>query len=144
MHQLDFSEAVEHLTSMDPRYHRDAYYFIREALDQAVKLRQRQLGESGHVTGQQISDGARQVAVKQFGPMALTVLEYWGITKTEDFGEIVWNLIDLGVFGKTDADSRKDFQAVYSFQDAFVEPYLPGKAAVPASPKAEPAARLKQ
>jgi uncharacterized repeat protein (TIGR04138 family) len=144
MHQPDFSEAVENLTSQDPRYHRDAYYFIKEALDQAVKLRHRQLGESGHVTGQQISEGARQVALKQFGPMALTVLEYWGVTRTEDLGEIVWNLIDLGVFGKTDTDSRKDFQSVYSFHDAFVEPYLPGKAAVPVSPKAEPAARVKQ
>jgi uncharacterized repeat protein (TIGR04138 family) len=128
MHPLEFSEAVEHLTVQDPRYHRDAYYFIREALDQAVKLRKRQVGEAGHVTGQQISEGARQVAVKQYGPMAATVLEYWGIARTEDFGEIVWNLIDLGVFGKTDTDSRKDFQSVFSFQEAFVEPYLPGKA----------------
>lgn len=127
MHQLDFSEAVEHLTVQDPRYHRDAYYFIRDALDQAVKLRKRQLGESGHVTGQQICEGARQVALKQFGPMVPTVLEFWGIKSTEDFGELVWNLIDLGVFGKTESDSRKDFESVFSFHEAFVEPFLPAK-----------------
>lgn len=125
MNQLDFTEAVEHLSLQDPRYHRDAYYFVREALDHAVHLRKRQLGEAGHVTGQQICEGARQVALKQFGPMAMTVLEYWGVKSTEDFGELIWNLIDLGVFGKTDADSRKDFEAVYEFHEAFVKPYLP-------------------
>ena len=129
MQQLEFSEAVEHLTIQDPRYQREAYYFIREALDHAVKLRKRQVGEAGHVTGQQICEGARQVALKQYGPMVGTVLEFWGITRTEDLGEIVWNLIDLGVFGKTETDSRKDFQSVYSFQEAFVEPYLPAKPA---------------
>jgi uncharacterized repeat protein (TIGR04138 family) len=144
MHQLDFSEAVDHLTVQDPRYHRDAYYFVREALDQAVKLRKRQLGESGHVTGQQICEGAKQVALKQYGPMVPTVLDYWGVAKTEDIGEIVWNLIDLGVFGKTEADSRKDFQTVYSFHDAFVEPYLPGKASVPPPKKPAQTERVKQ
>ncbi len=131
MHQLDFSEAVDHLTGQDSRYHRDAYYFIREALDHAVKLRKRQLGEVGHVTGQQICEGAKQVALKQYGPMVPTVLAYWGISKTEDFGELVWNLIDLGVFGKTDKDSRRDFTTVFSFHDAFVEPFLPGKPPLP-------------
>jgi uncharacterized repeat protein (TIGR04138 family) len=143
MHQLDFSEAVDHLTAQDPRYHRDAYYFIREALDHAVKLRKRQLGETGHVTGQQICEGARQVALKHFGPMVPTVLGYWGISKTEDFGEIVWNLIELGVFGKTEADSRKDFQAVFSFQDEFVEPYDPSKAVQP-PPRSKPTERVQQ
>ncbi len=144
MQQLEFSEAVEHLTIQDPRYQRDAYYFIREALDHAVKLRKRQVGEAGHVTGQQICEGARQVALKQYGPMVATVLEFWGVTRTEDFGEIVWNLIDLGVFGKTDTDSRKDFQGVYSFQEAFVEPYLPANSAsnVP-PPRTSPAERVK-
>jgi uncharacterized repeat protein (TIGR04138 family) len=144
MQQLEFSEAVEHLSVQDPRYQRDAYYFIREALEQAVKLRKRQVGEAGHVTGQQICEGARQVALKQFGPMVATVLEFWGISRTEDFGELIWNLIDLGVFGKTDTDSRKDFQGVYSFQEAFVEPFLPAKLALNVPPpRTSPAERVK-
>lgn len=144
MHQFDFSEAVDHLTLQDPRYHRDAYYFIREALDHAVKLRKRQLGEAGHVTGQQISEGAKQVALKQYGPMVPMVLEYWGIAKTEDFGEIVWNLIDLGVFGKTENDSRKDFISVFAFEDAFVTPFLPHTSTQPPPPgRISPAERVK-
>jgi uncharacterized repeat protein (TIGR04138 family) len=125
MQKLDFAEAVAVLTDTDSRYHADAYFFLRDGLDQAVKARKRQLGESGHVTGQQMCEGLRQLAIKAFGPMVPTVFEYWGIRKTDDFGEMVWNLIELGVFGRTDKDSREDFKNVYSFREAFVEPYIP-------------------
>lgn len=127
MQKLDFSEAVDRLTENDPRYHRDAYYFLREALDHTVKLRKRQLGESGHVNGAQLCEGLRQLAIKQFGPMVPTVFEYWGLQRTDDFGAMVWNLIELGVFGKTDTDSLDDFKAVYVFREVFVDPYLPGR-----------------
>jgi uncharacterized repeat protein (TIGR04138 family) len=129
MQKLDFAEAVAVLTDADPRYHADAYFFLRDGLDLAVKLRKRHLGESGHVTGQQLCDGLRQFAIKSFGPMAPVVFEYWGICKTDDFGEMVWSLIELGVFGRTENDSREDFRNVYSFHEAFVEPYLPGESA---------------
>ncbi len=128
MQQLDFQQAVLLITETDQRYERDAYAFVRDALDVAMKLRKRQVGEGGHVNGQQISEAARHLALKQFGPMVPTVLEFWGITKTEDFGEIVWNLIEVGHFGKSAKDSRADFKAVYTFKEAFVAPYLPAKA----------------
>ncbi len=131
MQKLDFAEAIEILTDADPRYHPDAYFFLREGLDHSVKLRKRQLGESGHVTGQQLCEGLRQIAIKSFGPMVPTVFEYWGIHKTDDFGEMVWNLIDLGVFGRTEGDSREDFKNVYSFHEAFVQPYFPGQSSRP-------------
>src|SRR5688572_18420988 len=125
MEKLDFAEAVDRLTENDPRYHRDAYYFLREALDHTVKLRKRQLGENGHVNGPQLCEGIRQLALKQFGPMVTMVFEYWGLRRTEDFGEMVWRLIELGVFGRTDADSKADFQNVYDFRAVFVDPFLP-------------------
>ena len=129
MQKLDFEEAVVILTEADPRYPQDAYFFLREALDYTVMLRKRQSGEIGHVTGQQLCEGSRQLALKHYGPMVPTVFEYWGIRKTDDFGEMVWNLIELGVFGKTDSDSREDFKNLYSFHDAFVAPYVPQKPA---------------
>jgi uncharacterized repeat protein (TIGR04138 family) len=125
MQKLDFAEAVAVLTEADSRYHADAYFFLREALDHAVKLRKRKLGETGHVTGQQLCDGVRQLATKSFGPMVPTVFEYWGIHRTGDLGEMVWKLIGLGVFGRTETDTREDFKGVYSFDEAFVQPYLP-------------------
>ena len=142
MQKLDFAEAVAVLTDADPRYHADAYSFLRDGLDLAVKVRKRQLGESGHVTGQQVCEGLRQLATKCFGPMVPVVFEYWGIRKTDDFGEMVWNLIELGVFGRTENDSREDFRNVYSFHEAFVEPYLPG-AAARVERKAKPSAEVR-
>ena len=69
-----------------------------------------------------------QLAIKSFGPMVPTVFEYWGLRKTDDFGEMVWSLIELGVFGKTDSDSKKDFNGVYDFEEAFVAPFVAGAA----------------
>ena len=125
MQKLDFAEAVTILTEADTRYQPDAYYFLRDVLDHTVKLQKRQSGETGHVSGQQLCEGARQLALKYFGPMVPTVFGYWGIRKTGDLGEMVWNLIDLGVFGKTDGDSRSDFKDVFNFEEAFVAPFLP-------------------
>ena len=142
MQKLDFPEAVAMLTETDTRYHADAYFFLRDGLDQAVKLRKRQHGESGHVSGQQLCEGIRQLAIKAFGPMVPTVFEYWGIRKTDDFGEMVWRLIDLGVFGRTENDSREDFKNVYSFREAFVEPFRPGRQPAPAR-KAKPGAEVR-
>lgn len=125
MQKLDFTEAVDLITDADTRYPRDAYFFLRDALDQTVKMRKRQLVEGRHVTGPQLCEGIRNYALKQYGPMVPTVFEYWGIKKTDDFGSMVWNLIELGVFGKTPTDSIDDFNSVYAFDDAFVAPFLP-------------------
>lgn len=137
MQKLDFAEAVTILTEADSQYQPDAYYFLRDVLDHTVKLQKRQSGEAGHVSGQQLCEGARQLALKYFGPMVPTVFGYWGIKKTDDFGGLVWNLIDLGVFGKTEKDSRNDFKDVFDFDEAFVVPFLPSTTAKRASkPKA--------
>lgn len=125
MQKLDFAEAVDIITDADSRYPRDAYFFLRDALDQTVKLRKRQLGEGGHVSGQQLCDGIRLHAIKQFGPMVPTVFDYWNLKKTDDFGQMVWHLIEIGVFGKTPNDSQDDFKDVFDFHSAFVSPYSP-------------------
>ena len=142
MQKLDFSEAVGVLADADSTYHRDAYFFLREALDFTVKQRKRHVAGSGHVTGAQLCDGLRQLALKNFGPMVPTVLEFWGIRKTDDFGEMVWNLIDLGVFGKTETDSKQDFRAVFDFHEAFVAPFDLGDQAR-AVPTVKPRAEIK-
>ena len=83
------------------------------------------------------------MAIKQFGPMVPTVFAHWGLERTADFGEMVWQMIDLGVFGKTDSDSRSDFNNVFDFSTAFVEPYLPIVPAKPVVAKADPEATSK-
>ena len=70
-------------------------------------------------------EGIKEFALDEFGPLAFTVFSEWGIHTTEDFGEIVFNLVDAGRLGKTESDSRDDFKQVYDFNDVFVKPYEP-------------------
>jgi uncharacterized repeat protein (TIGR04138 family) len=72
-------------------------------------------------------EGVRQYALKEFGPMVVTVFDTWGIRSCEDIGHMVFNLIGAGIFGKTDEDSIEDFKAVYDFQEVFVKPFAPEK-----------------
>ena len=72
-----------------------------------------------HVSGQQLCEAARLYGLQQYGYLAPTVLASWGITRTDDFGAIVFNMIDIGQMRKTRSDKREDFHAVYDFGDAF-------------------------
>ena len=129
MHEANFDEGIDLIVQKDPRYSRDAYVLIRDALDFTKKGLIRRDGvaaaENEHVTGQELLAGLREYLLAQFGPMAITVLEEWGIKRCEDFGEIVFNIVEAGLFSKTDTDSREDFQNGYDFDEAFRKPFLP-------------------
>ena len=108
-------QIIEEVAKKDPRYPEDAYFFILRGLNFTVA----RLDKPRHVTGRELSDGMRLYAVEQFGPMAREVLEHWGITRTEDFGNIVFNLIEVKLLAKTEGDSIDDFKGVYDFKKAF-------------------------
>ncbi len=136
MPTVDFEDELAKILAADNRYSREAYFFVREALDHT----QRQIGrpprdEVRHVTGQQLLEGARDYALSQYGPMALTVLEAWGIRAGEDIGEIVFNMVEAGLLAKTDQDSREDFKGGYRFEEAFTRPFLPSSKRAALSPK---------
>jgi uncharacterized repeat protein (TIGR04138 family) len=142
MQKIGFAEALESLISNDPRYQRDGYIFLRDALDFTTKQQKKIKGVSvRHVTGPELLDGVRQYALKEFGPMVMTVFDSWGIHSCEDIGHMVFNLIGAGVFGKTDEDSIEDFKNVYDFQEAFVQPFAPAKQEPDSSPVQLPAVR---
>ena len=122
-----FEEAVKKSFELDPRFHPAAYDFVRDALQVAVK-RFRGGDEMKHVSGQELLEGVREHALKEYGPMALTILEQWGVTKGLHIGNIVYNLIEVGYFGRSKGDSLDDFDNGYSFEDAFTEPFLPTSA----------------
>ena len=126
MQKIGFAEALDSVVKSDPQYDRDAYVFLRDALDFTTKQQKKMKGTTvRHVAGPELLDGVRQYALKEFGPMAVTVFGYWGVHGTEDIGHMVFNLIDAGIFGKTEEDSLEDFKNVYDFQDAFVKPFEP-------------------
>jgi uncharacterized repeat protein (TIGR04138 family) len=124
----DSVPSIIDLLQEDPRYKLDAYSFIREALGYAHH--QLEMGEpeeiadeSGeqerHLTGQQLCEAIRQYALEQFGLLTLNVLESWGVNTTGDFGEIVYNMIRIGLMKQSDHDRREDFNDVYEFQEVF-------------------------
>jgi uncharacterized repeat protein (TIGR04138 family) len=137
MQQRSFEEGVQQIVAKDSRYEADAYEFLREALDftqkslgrNTEKTRAREgaaASEIGHhVSGQQLLAGIREFAAQRYGPMTMMVFESWGVKRTDDFGEIVFNMVGEGLLGKTDNDSREDFKGVYDFDTIFRQPYLP-------------------
>jgi uncharacterized repeat protein (TIGR04138 family) len=120
----------------DPRYSIEAYVFVFEALEYTKRLlkkraqaRSRARGKPvsttrQHVTGRQLCEGARQLALEQYGLMALTVLNLWGIRATSDLGEVVYNLIASGDLEKTASDARADFDGVFDFETEFHRNYV--------------------
>ena len=126
MQTVNFDEELEKILMKDARYHRDAYFFVREALDHTQKLMGKvPKDEIRHVSGQQLLNGIRDFGLGQFGPMTLTVLNEWGLNVCEDFGEIVFNMVENSLLAKTEKDTRDDFQNGYDFTDAFRKPFWP-------------------
>ena len=114
-------DLFESILTRDPRYSVEAYFFVREALDYVV----RQLETPRHVSGQELLDGIRNYALKEYGPVTKRVLSEWGIHECIDFGHIVFNLVNEGLLGKTDEDSLDDFSNGYDFTEAFLKPFQP-------------------
>ncbi len=127
MQKIGFDDAIDKIIQRDPRFHRDAYMFLREALDHTVKALGRETfaEPERHVRGPELLGGFRDLAIERFGPMAPTVLEDWGISQTRDVGEMVFALIEEGSFAQSNDDVLADFENVFDFYDAFVAPYLP-------------------
>lgn len=140
MHEVSFEEAFVKIRAKDPRYDRDAYLFVREALDYTQKtIGKDPRGRIRHITGQELLGGIREFALQQFGPMTQTVLEEWGIRCSQDFGEIVFNMVEVEWLAKTDKDSRADFEHGYDFDEAFRKPFLPKSKLTVQAPEAKPA-----
>ncbi len=112
----DLETAILDLAQSRGRYKPNAYKFTLEAVHFTVS----RVGERRHVTGEELLDGIRLLALERFGPVAKTVFEQWGVVRTEDFGEIVFQLVDAGLLGKTEQDKLSDFSRGYSFDEAFV------------------------
>ncbi|MBU3664874.1 MAG: hypothetical protein FGM15_03220 [Chthoniobacterales bacterium] len=128
MQKPAFHEILDQLTARDPRFSREAYGFLREALEFTQKKRRKSRSASAtHVSAAELLDGFREYSLQQFGPMGLTVLEYWGVRSTGDVGRMVFNLIEAGVFGRADDDRIEDFENAFSFEEVFVTPFRPAE-----------------
>lgn len=138
---LDPDHPITRLLEEDRRYKFEAYAFIFEALhyaqdvlgigaesqteqtDESAEEGETPAGPERHVTGRELCDAIRRYAIEQYGYMAKTVLNSWGIHGTGDFGEIVFNLIRIGQMRKTPSDTRVDFDDLYDFDVAFQQQF---------------------
>ncbi len=125
-HDASFQTAVDRIRAQDERYAREAYSFVLEGLDYTVKeLGRLHAGRGRHVTGGELAAGLREYALREFGALAFSMLGFWGLRGTHDFGQIVFNLIKAGRLGKTEQDKASDFDGIYDFNEAFLAPFLP-------------------
>lgn len=116
---VDFGIRISKIVERDKRYNLEAYNFVMTALQHTL----RKLDEHRHISGRELLDGIRQYTLQLYGPMSLSVLEHWGIKNTDDFGEIVFNLVEAGLMHKRPEDSKEEFRGIYDFKTAFSEPY---------------------
>jgi len=115
----EMDDILEEIQAEDPRYHIESYEFVLDALSVCQK-RYRRLH---HVTGQELLETIKELLMERFGPMTLTVLEHWGIKETEDFGNIVFNLVNKKVLSKTEDDKIEHFKNVFDFDVVFNKGY---------------------
>ncbi len=130
-----FDEGLDEVLQQDPRYAPEAYEFIFHALHYTQKKLGRvpdeeEAGEEGlstdpknHVSGAELMLGARDLALQEFGLMARTVFKMWGINRTGDFGNVVFNLIEAGMMSKTDQDRPQDFEDIFDMDRDFIQGY---------------------
>jgi uncharacterized repeat protein (TIGR04138 family) len=100
-------------------YRPEGYLFLHRAL----RLTQVMLAREGHVSGTELLEGFRLLALQEFGPMARTVLEHWGVRSTDDVGRMVRALVETGGWGRRDEDSWEEFHATYDFARVFDAEY---------------------
>ena len=113
----EFTTKMKNILDEDDRYDLRAYALVNEALAHAVSKR----GKKGHITARQLVDALSETALTRYGNMARLVLEEWGVYKSEDIGEIVFNLVEAGIFSKQNTDTKVDFIGLLNFTSAFDE-----------------------
>jgi uncharacterized repeat protein (TIGR04138 family) len=111
-------QKIDEILERDARYRIEAYSFVLEALGYAIG----QTGRSGHVTAAELMVAIRDYGIEQFGGLAKSVFNHWGILQSSQFGDIVFNLIDAGLLGKRPEDRREDFDAAsFDFDTELVD-----------------------
>ena len=107
-------QKVDAICRRDVRYKPESYLFVLAGLHFTVT----HLPEPRHISGQELSEGLRLYGLGQFGPLARQVFQHWGVHATEDFGRIVFNLVNAKLLRKREEDVPEDFRGVYDFAEA--------------------------
>jgi uncharacterized repeat protein (TIGR04138 family) len=117
----EFEATLRRVLEQDPRYRAEAYMFLLESLDHTIESlgRKQRTGDDRHVSGPELLEGVREVALEKFGFLAPGVFHQWGVRATLDFGEIVFNLVEARLLKRRPEDRKEDFRDVYDFREVF-------------------------
>ena len=118
----EFYTIIEDICDKDPRYKQESYEFVMESFSFA----HRKFKRFKHISGRQFLEGIKDLLLKKFGPMTMAVLKHWGIDCTDDFGHIVFNLVEKKVLSKTEEDNIESFHNVFDFEVVFKKGYRQG------------------
>ncbi len=118
---LRYDSELDRIAANDPRYDAEAYRFLHQALEYTIqRFHKTNLPPNArHVSAQELLEGIRELGLQEFGPLTRFVFERWGIRRTKDWGEIVFNMVAGGVLGKSETDRKSDFQKGNSFRETF-------------------------
>lgn len=119
MDAMSPSEVIARIRRRDHRYAESAYVFVLAALGRRME----DLERPRHVSGPELADAVRMLALERYGPLARTVLAHWGVQSTSDLGEMVFLLVESGLLTRQPSDSREDFEDLYTFEEAFESDY---------------------
>jgi uncharacterized repeat protein (TIGR04138 family) len=127
---MDFDEVIRQIRAKDARYKPQAYELVRLGLDQAQKdvhgdPKKGKPDANRHVSGPQLLEGFRRHVLETYGPLSYPLLHSWGLRRSQDVGNIVFNIIETGLFGRSEEDRLEDFADVYDFKEVFLLPYEP-------------------
>ena len=120
MTELQFHEEVlDELQERNPRFHARSYEFVMQALQTVIQS----LDEPRHISGRELTEGVRELAIGRYGLLAKAVLEHWGIHETEDVGRVVCAMVEQGLLVKEDDDTQEDFVDLFDFEEVFETNY---------------------
>jgi uncharacterized repeat protein (TIGR04138 family) len=115
-------KSIEEIAKLDGRYSLRAFEFVHEGLGRTVK---KQYGDDAasrgprHITGRQLCLGLAEFAAEKWGRMAGVVLNQLGLKTTEDFGQIVYLMVEHKWMYARPQDSMDEFKNVYDFEEVF-------------------------
>jgi len=115
----DFKKDLLSVLQKDDRYDAEAYHFVMKSLNRC----QEKKNKPGHVSSPDLLEKIAKLGIEQYGPMTKSIFNHWGIECTQDFGHIVYNLIEVGILRKSKSDHLDDFANVYDFEDVFEKNY---------------------
>ena len=115
----EFYSIITNICTQDSRYYPEAYEFVMEALN----FSQQKFKKTKHISGEELLTGIKALLLKKFGPMTMTVLKHWGIKVTDDFGNIVFNLVENKILAKDTQDHYDSFKNAYDFDEVFNKGY---------------------